>query len=277
MERARQSDTWALSTPDARPWLLMLWAAAWEQTPCGSLPNDDALIAARIGMPEKLFAKHKAIILRKWWLADDGRLYHNVLVQRVTEMMERRRKESDRKALARAKKDAVSQPDPVVVPSDPPAVQPDPVVVPRDTHGNGAGFHPQGDTGTGTGTGEEDYGAKAPASSARTTPSPAASVCIALKAAGIASVSPGHLRLVTLLEAGAEVSEFVAMAPKALEAAPGRAFEYVLAAVEGERARAKVTAGKLHRGPLQVVSKQQAIEDNNRRVAAEWAASEGAA
>ena len=116
MERARQSDTWTLASPEARPWLLMMWATAWEQTPCGSLPADDELIAARLGMPTKLFAKHRAILLRKWWLAEDGRYYHDVLVQRVTEMMERRRKESDRKALARAKRDAeahqIPAPDP---------------------------------------------------------------------------------------------------------------------------------------------------------------------
>ena len=263
MERARQSDTWALASTDARPWLLMLWATAWEQTPCGALPNDDALIAARLGMPAKLFAKHKAILLRKWWVAEDGRLYHDVLVQRVTEMMERRRKESDRKALARAKKDAEDQRSTADVP--------------RDKHGTPTGFHPQGDTGTGTGTstGEEDYGAKAPASSARV--SPAAAVCIALKVAGVQAVSPSNQRLVALVDAGADPPEFVQYVAKAKEAAPGREFAYVLGAVEGERRRAQGTAGSLHRGPLQVVSKQQAIEDNNRRVAAEWATSQGAA
>jgi hypothetical protein len=97
MERARQSDTWTLAAADARPWLLMMWATAWEQTPCGSLPNDDELIAARIGMPAKAFAKMKPILLRKWWLADDGRLYHDVLVQRVTEMMDKRKTDADRK------------------------------------------------------------------------------------------------------------------------------------------------------------------------------------
>ena len=51
MEQVRQSDTWALSPAEARPWLLLEWAVAWEQTPCGSLPNDDTLIAARLEMP----------------------------------------------------------------------------------------------------------------------------------------------------------------------------------------------------------------------------------
>lgn len=144
MERARQSDTWAIAAPDARPWLLMLWATAWEQTPCGSLPNDDELIAARIGMPAKLFAKHRAVLLRKWWLADDGRLYHAVLVQRALEMMKTRRSESDRKAAARAREAARMAE----------GVPPDSGDVPVLSHGTEAGLPPESGTGTGTGTKE---------------------------------------------------------------------------------------------------------------------------
>ena len=138
MERARQSDTWTLATAEARPWLLMMWATAWEQTPCGSMPNDDELIAARIGMPLKTFTKFRPILLRKWWLADDGRLYHDVLVQRVMEMMQTRRKESDRKALARARNAA--------------SVPQDSIGVPAVSHGTTTGLPPESDTGTGTGT-----------------------------------------------------------------------------------------------------------------------------
>ena len=47
-------------------------------------------------------------------------------------------------------------------------------------------------------------------------------------------------------------------------------FAYLLGAVEGERIRAKATGGQLHRGPLRAVNKQQAIEDENRRVTDEW-------
>lgn len=95
-ERIRQSDTWALASPEIRPWLLMLWMVAWEQTPCGSLPDDDALICARIGMQPKAFMKAREILLRGWWRADDGRLYHNILSQRVQEMLTRRIKDRAR-------------------------------------------------------------------------------------------------------------------------------------------------------------------------------------
>lgn len=90
MEKVRQSDTWALANSATRPWLLMMWATAWEQVPCGSLPNDDELIAARLGMDLKLFAKARSVLLRGWWLADDGRLYHDTIVGLVQEHRKRR-------------------------------------------------------------------------------------------------------------------------------------------------------------------------------------------
>lgn len=81
-------------------------------------------------------------------------------------------------------------------------------------------------------------------------PTPAATVCMALKAAGIGKVSPQNQRLLMLLAAGAQVGEFVGFVGKALETAPGAAFEYVLGAVEGERKRALATAHRLHKGPM---------------------------
>jgi hypothetical protein len=142
LERIRQSDTWALASADLRPWLLLLWATAWEQTPCGSLPSDIALIAARIGMALKVFEKHRAILLRGWFEAEDGRLYNNVITERVLAMMQSRRKEADRKALARAKSDMGSS----VTPG----------VVPLLSRGTSTGLHHESATGTGTGTGTEE-------------------------------------------------------------------------------------------------------------------------
>lgn len=110
-ERIRQSDTWALATPDVRPWLLMLWMVAWEQTPCGSLPDNDELIAVRIGMTAKAFQKHRPVLLRAWVKADDGRLYHHVITLRVLEMLAKRAKDAERAANNRARK-AESHPSP---------------------------------------------------------------------------------------------------------------------------------------------------------------------
>lgn len=118
MEQARQSDTWALASPQARPWLLMLWAVAWEQVPCGSLPNDDELIAARLGIDLDQFVSMKRVLLRGWWIADDGRLYHGVMISRVLAMLEKKEKDRQRKAGWRGKKSQGVPQDSASVPRD---------------------------------------------------------------------------------------------------------------------------------------------------------------
>ncbi|MCA8017760.1 hypothetical protein [Burkholderia metallica] len=150
-ERIRQSDTWALAAPEIRPWLLMLWMTAWEQTPCGSLPDDDELIAARIGMPTEQFQAIKKRLMRGWWLAEDGRMYHSTMVERVLEMTERRDGERVRKANQRAKKGAERPADAA---GAAPACPDDSRNVPDLSHGTGAGQHRDsiGTDGTGTGT-----------------------------------------------------------------------------------------------------------------------------
>lgn len=118
-ERIAQSDTWALASAQQRPWLLMLWLVAWQQTPCGSLPDNDQLISARLGMAANEFEQNRAILLRGWQKASDGRLYHPVISQMVLEMLAKKLKETNRKADYRARLNAQN--------------------VPRDNHGTAAG------------------------------------------------------------------------------------------------------------------------------------------
>ena len=108
-ERIAQSDTWALATTRQRPLLLMLWFIAWQQTPCGSLPADDMLIAARLGMEADAFQGDKAILLRGWWEASDGRLYHPVLTELVLEMMGRKAGNAQRQAAYRQRRQGVTR------------------------------------------------------------------------------------------------------------------------------------------------------------------------
>lgn len=100
-ERITQSDTWALADVHQRPLLLMLWFIAWQQVPCGSLPGEDTLIAARLGLDLDAFRQDKAILLRGWRSADDGRLYHPVVTELVLEMTGRKGREAQRKAAYR--------------------------------------------------------------------------------------------------------------------------------------------------------------------------------
>jgi hypothetical protein len=123
-ERIEQSDTWSLAGAEVRPWLLMLWMTAWKQTPCGSLSDDDALVAAKMGMPPKAFAKHRAILMRGWWKAEDGRLYHDTIVQRVLSMLDKRATDAQRAAGRRARK-AESAASPPEVTRDTPVTPPE--------------------------------------------------------------------------------------------------------------------------------------------------------
>ncbi|WP_212644898.1 hypothetical protein [Delftia sp. PE138] len=159
LERIEQSDTWALAPADLRPWLLMLWATAWKQVPCGSLPDDDQLVAVRIGMKPAQFAKARAVLMRGWWRADDGRLYHDTVAARVLDMLGAKVKERQRKADYRKRREAEEAAGRV---GDGHVGDPgNRLGVPDMSHGTNLGQNGDGhvgdpgrdDTGTGTGTG----------------------------------------------------------------------------------------------------------------------------
>jgi hypothetical protein len=239
LERVMHSDTWALAAPEVRPWLLMLWTTAWQQKPCGSMPADDELIAARLGMPAKLFAKVKAVLLRGWWVAEDGRLYQDTLVERVLEMLSYKDKEKQRKATYRARQSSGN---------------------PDLSHGTDEGqtWDSTGSdaTGTGTGTGSgkgigkptlvaKDEDGLNTHSACVTT---AGEICKAMKAVGMAKVNPSHPTLEALIDAGATVDEFTDAAMKALKTQ--KDFGYALGIVGNRRKEASELASTLYKGPL---------------------------
>ena len=97
------------------------------------------------------FNRARNVLMRGWELADDGRLYHPTVTQRVLMMLDTKQKEKDRKAAYRAKKAASVQ---------------------QMSHGtdagqtqDGRGIDPGRDaTGTGTGTGLKEKETEANAS-----------------------------------------------------------------------------------------------------------------
>lgn len=103
-ERIERSDTWAVASPEQRPWLLMVWLVSWRQVPVASLPNDDRLIAARIGMGVEQFKGWRDVMLSGWEVATDGRLYHATLTKHVLRMAEKRVKDRLRVTTFRASK-----------------------------------------------------------------------------------------------------------------------------------------------------------------------------
>lgn len=241
-----QSDTWALAAPDERPWLFMLWATAWQQTPCGSIPSDPKLICARLGMSAKQFSKSSEILLRGWWLADDGRMYHDTIINRVLDMVGRKNGERNRKADYRAKKEAEEKLRDLNSGVDkgefvPPLSHGTTTGQPWDSHGTDA-------TGTGTGTGLDSSSLNTHgACDSEFTPG---QICKALKLAGVSDVNPGNQTLRALLDAGATLDEFTGAGAKAVDG--GKGFAYALGIVKRDREQAAAMAGKLHRGELPV-------------------------
>lgn len=100
-ERIEQSGSWALAAKagqEGRPLLLMLWLVAWRQEPCGTLPADEEVISALIGINDKTWAKYRKVLMRGWWKAEDGLLYHPTITARVLEMIDYRKKTAERVA-----------------------------------------------------------------------------------------------------------------------------------------------------------------------------------
>ena len=90
-QRIKASKTWRICPPEQRNNLLRLWMECWNEVPAGSWEDDDEIIAAAIDMPIRLFQAHRDQLMRGWYLANDGRLYHPVIAAMVNGMIEKRR------------------------------------------------------------------------------------------------------------------------------------------------------------------------------------------
>ncbi len=75
-----------------------LWLKSWDQSPAGSLPNDDVELCrlAELGRDLKAWRKVRDKALHGWYLCSDGRLYHGVVAEGVLEAAKRRRTASDK-------------------------------------------------------------------------------------------------------------------------------------------------------------------------------------
>ena len=133
MEAVKASDTWLRArSGEVRGALLMLWAESWMQTPCGSLPDDDELVALLIDMSPKTFARHRAILMRGWQRATDGRLYHDTIASRVQSMLAKRAKDTERAARNRGPKREAQ----AIPPEQPPEYDASHASVTRDSDPN---------------------------------------------------------------------------------------------------------------------------------------------
>lgn len=289
-ERLYESDAWVLAAvAQLQGLLLLMWLTAWRQYPAGSLPADDALIAAHMGVQVAIWQSAKGVLLRDWWKASDGRLYHPVITTLVLEMLEARTSNAARVAKFRKAKTGT------VHDADSSSVS-DIAVAPNDRVSNAIPTHKKAitnDTRTRTGTRSksftEDFNV-APGASDLTDdsplgdappltyagsavgepidglpdPSPTSYGLIAgeLRRFGIQSAAH-HPRFRALVDAGATAQEFLAFADKSK--GHRDPFAYLMGCVEGERKRAKATASQLHRGamPTPAATKSDALMASN--------------
>lgn len=89
------SELVAVGSPDECWAAMLLWCKSWRQSPPGSLPDDDKVLAA-FSATGKRWPKIKAMALRGFVKCSDGRLYHKVLAQKANLAWEGRQKRSAR-------------------------------------------------------------------------------------------------------------------------------------------------------------------------------------
>lgn len=245
-ERIDNSDTWDDAPPDMRPWLLMLWYRSWTQAPCGTLPNNDGRIASRIGMDPRVFAANRDILMRGWYLASDGRLYHPVITELVEKMRDSRRVEREKKA---ARRGAAKAANPAKCPEG----------LPGESHGS-----PPTGTGTGTGTGSGDSEANASGADAPVQPVDAI-FALGLPLLTTAGVSEKNAR------------SMLGLLRKTAKGKGGDAA--VLGAIRQCVREQALNPVAFLQGCLKVdlapLNKQEALETRNRAVADAWAKERG--
>jgi len=101
IRRIKASKTWLLAREEVRNVLLRLWLETWELVPCGSLEDDDDMIAALTGVSREWLHGHREQLMRGWQMHSDGRLYHPFITGMVLEMLRRRRGATERMAKSR--------------------------------------------------------------------------------------------------------------------------------------------------------------------------------
>lgn len=111
--RLRDSDLVVLASGDAFRAAVLLWCAAWHQSPAGSLPTDDRLLAnlAGYGRDIRGWASVRADALRGFVECSDGRLYHPLVCQKAIEANDQRKRQQSRTLAATAARRGVKRND----------------------------------------------------------------------------------------------------------------------------------------------------------------------
>lgn len=99
VDKLLASELWALCSGDEAKAAVSLWCRAWRQTPPGSLPDDDRVLAAFSGAGAR-WKKVRQMALRGFVKCSDGRLYHTLICENAAQTAEKRRAFQERTAAA---------------------------------------------------------------------------------------------------------------------------------------------------------------------------------
>ena len=169
LDAARLRDSELAASPDAEVFrvAVLSWCYAWHQIPAGSLPSDEGTQARALGFGRDLKRWRKVLSaggLRGWYPANDGRLYHPVVAEKVSEAWRRKMVQRWNTEIARIKKHNQRHGTDVQFPTfegwtKAGCPQGQPLAVPGDKPGKSQGLADPRDSGqgqwTGTGTGRK--------------------------------------------------------------------------------------------------------------------------
>lgn len=227
--RLFKSETWILSNDAEKVAALTLWGKSWTEVPAGSIPDDDRMLAHLSGAGPR-WKRLKAMALRGWVRADDGRMYHPVVCEKVLEAWYEKLSQRLSSGAGNAKRWGIDfdpsdieaqiietrrllkalNPDSRMLskrkpPAIPPGSRNDPTGIPcRNPPGIPSGSQ---ETGTETEIHQEQEQKHARIDSSETPATPtrstdAARACLLLRQAGCARVNPGHPDLLAALAEG---------------------------------------------------------------------------
>jgi hypothetical protein len=83
VDRLLRSDFWHVSNGDEFKTGFRLICESWSQTPAGSLPTDDRLLAGLSGMTLSRWCRVKPRVLHGWIKCTDDRFYHPVVAEKA--------------------------------------------------------------------------------------------------------------------------------------------------------------------------------------------------
>ena len=117
LRELRRSKAWSIARrqPEIGFFMINLWGESWFETPAGSLPNDDDLLADMALCQPERWDQVKEKVMHGWELCTDGRWYHPFLAEKVliawnAKQDRRKRTEAAREARAKNRADRAKEP-----------------------------------------------------------------------------------------------------------------------------------------------------------------------